>query len=319
VTSDRENMRGAIDDGVALRRRAALLGAASLVATLLLGCQSGETPSGSASAPLRADVTPPNIELRRQRPSTVGDRGPLLLIPGAYHGAWAFENNLLPFFAARGFDTYAMSLRGHGQSDGADRVLDASFDDYVQDVVGVARALRRPPIVVGHSLGGLLARRLMEVMPVRAAVLLATPTPRSMREGALRLLLRYPGPILRFALNGDPDVIYRDRELVRDLLFSGAHDPVSEAALGRLLTERESKRILKDVQSLVFQRPALPVLAMGGSADTGVPASAIVEAATHYAGEHKMIEGASHQFFMAPGWERAAQCVADWLDARAGA
>ena len=160
---------------------------------------------------------------------------------------------------------------------------------------------------------------MMELLPVRAVVLLAAPTPRSMRDGALRLLLRYPAAILRFAWSGDPDVIYRDRELVRDLLFSGASDPTSERALNRVLVERESRRILQDVRSLTFQRVPVPVLAVGGGTDRGVPESAIREAADHYGGDHKIIAGASHEFFLMPGWEEVARSISEWIDGQLGA
>lgn len=44
---------------------------------------------------------------------------PIVLIHGAWHAAWCWEGNFLDYFPSRGWETHAISLRGHGQSDGA--------------------------------------------------------------------------------------------------------------------------------------------------------------------------------------------------------
>lgn len=254
------------------------------------------------------------LELIRASSMRETKRGSILLIPGAYHGAWAFEHNLLPFFAQEGFDVYAMSLRGHGFSDGKAQVMEASFDDYVRDVETILKHIGGKPIVIGHSLGGLLVRRVIERQAVQAAVLLATPTPRSMREGALKLMLNFPLAVLKFVLSGDPDVIYRDEAVVRKLLFNGANDSVTNHALSMLLKESESKRIINDVQKLQFQRVDVPLFAIAGEADMGVPEDAIREAASDYQGRMKLVSQGAHEFFLMPSWEDSARCIAQWLD-----
>ncbi len=68
-------------------------------------------------------------------------------------GAWIWEH-FLGFFAARGYPAYAVSLRGHGGSEGDLAV--ASFEDYVDDVETAAKAIGSEPVLVGHSMGGLV-------------------------------------------------------------------------------------------------------------------------------------------------------------------
>jgi pimeloyl-ACP methyl ester carboxylesterase len=253
------------------------------------------------------------LEILQASPSTVTGKPRILLIPGAYHGAWAFENNLLPFFANAGYEVFSMSLRGHGASSGGHQVLEAGFDDYVADVETVIQHLGGALIIIGHSLGGLLARRVLERQNIRAAVLLAAPTPQSMQQGAFKLLFNFPWAITKFILSGDPDTIYRDQEVVRKLLFNGARDEASENALHRILLEKESRKIVKEVQSLKFKPIKLPVLAMVGTADLGVPVEAAHEAAGYYSGTVKLIQDAAHEFFLMPGWETSARCITDWL------
>ncbi|MGC3986518.1 MAG: alpha/beta hydrolase [Pseudorhodoferax sp.] len=72
------------------------------------------------------------------------------------------------------WDIHAVDLRGHGRSP---RFTPENVADgrtlWVEDVRAVAASLDRPPVVVGHSLGGFVALRLAERAPelVRALVL----------------------------------------------------------------------------------------------------------------------------------------------------
>ena len=300
------------------RRQALHAGAATVLSTWAMHCAADNTGSAQAAPPamnaLSKAIGPMGLELRRGQPLLQGpSSAPVLLIPGAYHGAWAFENNLMPYLASRGFDVYAMSLRGHGSSGGAEGVEDAGFDDYVADVLTVMAELPGSPVLIGHSLGGLLARRVAERADVLAVVLMASPTPRSMREAALRLLARFPLPMIKFALTGSPDHVYRNADVLRGLLFGGARHPEVDAAIQRMLSERESRRIVADVQALTFAPSRVPLLAIGGDADIGVPVSALQEAADLHGGTIKALPGAAHEFFLMHGWQRAAACIDEWL------
>ena len=44
-------------------------------------------------------------------------RSPIFFVHEAWHAAWCWEN-FLPYFANRGYAAYAVSLRGHGTSEG---------------------------------------------------------------------------------------------------------------------------------------------------------------------------------------------------------
>ncbi|RLC08454.1 MAG: alpha/beta hydrolase, partial [Deltaproteobacteria bacterium] len=40
---------------------------------------------------------------------------PILFIHGAFAGAWCWEEYFLPYFADHGYESHALSLRGHGK------------------------------------------------------------------------------------------------------------------------------------------------------------------------------------------------------------
>ena len=85
--------------------------------------------------------------------------------PGAGH------RYFLPWFAARGYPAYALSLRGHGQSGGLSSLFVAGLDDFVADVEHVAGQLDAPPMLIGHSMGAAVIERMLATRPVRAAAI----------------------------------------------------------------------------------------------------------------------------------------------------
>jgi alpha-beta hydrolase superfamily lysophospholipase len=70
--------------------------------------------------------------------------------------------------------TYALSLRGHGRSPGA--VRGATLNEYVDDVASAAEETGGRPVLIGHSMGGLVVDLALTRVPARAAVLVA-PAP----------------------------------------------------------------------------------------------------------------------------------------------
>ena len=54
------------------------------------------------------------LEVRKRLPATRSRKPPLLFVHGGYCDAWFWEPYFLPWFAARGYAAYALSLRGHG-------------------------------------------------------------------------------------------------------------------------------------------------------------------------------------------------------------
>lgn len=70
---------------------------------------------------------------------------------GQTRHAWGTAGEV---FARRGYHTWCVDLRGHGDSDWAP-TGDYTADAFAGDVRAVAGALARPPVLVGASLGGI--------------------------------------------------------------------------------------------------------------------------------------------------------------------
>lgn len=125
---------------------------------------------------------------------------PVILI----HGMWCTGENWKRVAAqmnARGYRCVAPSLPAHDASpDQPLHVGALSLRDYVDSLEQTARALddQRPPIIIGHSMGGLLAQQLAMRVPPLAMVLL-TPAPAA---GTLALSSKNIGAVLPWMLGG---------------------------------------------------------------------------------------------------------------------
>ena len=78
--------------------------------------------------------------------------------------------------------------------EGADKIASLSVRDYADDVSALVDSLDSPPLLVGHSLGGLVAQ-LAAARTRHAGVVAATPAP------AAGIFATYPGTIRLFGLH----------------------------------------------------------------------------------------------------------------------
>ncbi len=102
-------------------------------------------------------------------------------------------------FARAGYAVQRPALRFHDVSKPPAALGSTSLTDYAADLEEILEGLDAPPILVGHSLGGLLAQMLAARRPVKACVLLAPSAPWGVPPstlfeiGAAQAMLLQPG------------------------------------------------------------------------------------------------------------------------------
>jgi len=134
-----------------------------------------------------------SIHVLRQPAATPSRWPPLLFLHGGYVDARCWLPHFLPYFASHGYDCHAADLPGHGRSEGRACLDRLGLDDYLADLTPVVEGLGSRPVVIGHSMGALLAERLLERSLAEAAVLLSPVPPNGTLESSLSLFLRHPG------------------------------------------------------------------------------------------------------------------------------
>ncbi|MGB9302636.1 MAG: alpha/beta hydrolase [Mycobacterium sp.] len=97
------------------------------------------------------------------------------------HGTWGrggFWDPARAAFEERGYTVHTPTLRHHDLplQDGATKIAPLSMRDYTDDLVGFVDSLDSPPLLVGLSLGGLLAQ-LVAARTRHAGVVAACPSP----------------------------------------------------------------------------------------------------------------------------------------------
>jgi pimeloyl-ACP methyl ester carboxylesterase len=258
------------------------------------------------------------LEILTRTAGAASERPPLLFVHGSSHAAWCWEEHFLDFFARRGFDAHALSLRGHGRSEGRKLLRWTSVSDYVNDVRSVAVSLPRDPVLIGHSLGGLVVQRYLERFSAAGAVLLASSPVGGMFRPGLRLVLKHPFLCAHVYLSLDPGVLFATPTRARRFLFSPR---LSEERVRRYAARLgpESFRAMFD---MTYSRPNVhqirqrgcPMLVVGAADDVLVPPAEVQDTARAYDAPSRMFSSMGHDLMLDDDWEQVAEHVGRWLE-----
>jgi non-heme chloroperoxidase len=254
------------------------------------------------------------LEVLCHAPKGPARANPLLFIHGAYVSAWCWQEHFLPWFAARGWSAYAVSLSGHGASRRRDHLDSYSLDDYVRDVAEVAARLPAPPILIGHSMGGMVAQKYLEHHDAPATVLMSSVPPQGLMGSAMGLMFNKPA--LLADLNGIMSGSEVDIDSLRQALF---HQPVNPATLRRYyrLSQPESHRALWDMTLFSLPQPTRmhrpPMLILGARHDHLIPPDQVHMTAMTYGHPAEIFDDLGHGMMLEQGWETVAERISTWL------
>src|SRR3954469_1985709 len=147
------------------------------------------SPDATLPSPPSRPVRKDEIELHERGlyieswlPERRSRRKPLLFVHGELGGSWEWER-FLGYFAGRGWEGHALNLRNHYWSQTADPT-ELSFESYTDDVAAAIERLGPNTVAIGHGMGGLLAMKAAERMPISALVLLSPEPPADARAAA---------------------------------------------------------------------------------------------------------------------------------------
>jgi pimeloyl-ACP methyl ester carboxylesterase len=221
--------------------------------------------------------------LRLKVHSTLVDsegRSPIILIHGAANSArvWRFWQEEL---AARGWSSYALDLRGHGEGEAID-LSETRMADYADDVIALARELRRAPVLVGWSMGGLVAMMAAQACDARACVGLAPSTPAQRYDASVQIRSGVFGPEEYGIVHRDPDRQPMMPDLDRDERLIALNSLVMESRVAR--DERKG--------GITIDKLECPLLVATGTAASQWPRERYED--LHLAREHIEAAGASH-------------------------
>lgn len=257
------------------------------------------------------------MKLEFYRPAAAPtDRPPLLFVHGAWHAAWCWQTHFIPYFSQAGFATYALSLRGHGVSEGRERLRWTRISDYVADVATVIeQELPAPPVLIGHSMGGLVVQKYLENHAAPAAILLAAVPPAGILATTLRLARRHFKEFLLANITLNLYPLVGTPALAREAFFSDSMPlEIVEQYYGKL--QPESYRAFLDMLVFSLPRPeriTTPLLILGGEDDTIFRPAEIQRAAQAYHTDARIFPGMAHDMMLEERWQAVADTMLAWL------
>jgi pimeloyl-ACP methyl ester carboxylesterase len=239
---------------------------------------------------------------------------PLLFVHGAWHGAWCWEERLLPFFADAGYEAYALDLRGHGDDPQPVR-RGMRIADYAADLDAAVRSLDRAPVLVGHSMGGFVVQRYLEGRRLPGAVLLATVPVSGAWGASMRIARRHPVAFLAANATLRLGPIVKTPRLVRSLLLEESTGDDEVARIWRRLGDEAYRAFL----DMLVRRPRptrvlTPILVVAAGRDRLFSVAEQRATARAYGTEAVVVEGAAHDLMLDPMWEEAARAMLTWLE-----
>ena len=246
-------------------------------------------------------------------------RAPILMIHGAFCGGWVFDSFAGPFRAA-GHPVVALDLPGHGPQASADAVVGLSMADYAGAVVAAAAAFPAPPVLVGHSMGGLVAALAATRAPVAGLILLAPSAPwgltgATMEEAISAVSLYALGPYWAQAIQ--PDYASFRRFAVDRLPSAERHalHARMRPESGRALFETLNWWLDPFMTTLVDAgNIAAPALAIAGGPDAIHPPATVRESARRLGATFEEMPQMSHWLPGEPGWEDVAARSLTWIE-----
>ena len=238
----------------------------------------------------------------------------VVMAHGAFCGGWAFERFRAPF-EALGWRVEAPDLRGEA-------VAGRSVRDYAAELARLCAGLPERPVLVGHSMGGLLCLMAARRIQPRALVLLAPSPPwgiagSSLEEAAMAVGVTMLDPFWMGAV--EPEL-----GLVRRFSLNRMPPAEREAVVARM--GPESGRALREVLTWwldpfmttnVGPGPlGAPALVIAGERDQVHPPATARQTAERIGAAFEVVPEMSHWLVGELGWDHVAERALAWLAAQ---
>jgi pimeloyl-ACP methyl ester carboxylesterase len=243
---------------------------------------------------------------------------PVVMIHGAFNGPWVWEGFARKFRAA-GYKVHVPALRHHDEKKPPAGLGQVNLSDYASDLSEYLDGLGAEPILVGHSMGGLLAQMLAARHDVRAAILLAPSAPWGVPPSTLFEIASAQTMLLNVGfwntvLKPDEYIGTRhtlDRLPERDDVMA-RFVPESGRAIFQIMHWGLDMSRAAEVDT---RKLACPLLVLVGDEDRINPPGTVERVAALYREQatYEKVPGMSHWLVGEPGWENVANRALNWL------
>jgi pimeloyl-ACP methyl ester carboxylesterase len=266
-----------------------------------------------------------------ERTAAENDRIPMILISGAWLSARSWEN-YVDYFTKRGFDVSTPDWpRREGDveemRETAEQAAGLGVKEIIDHYEALIRGLDQPPVLMGHSYGGLFVEVLLDRGLGRAGVALSPAPPKGILVLPLSTL-KAASPALAHPSTRHGVVTLTPEEFT--YAFVNTFSPEDAAAAYERYAVPETGQIFYEAGFANFHLhpptevhfkndERAPLLIVGADEDKTVPASLAKAQYKRYERspaktDYLEFEGRPHLHMVAPGWEEVAAAIDSWLD-----
>jgi len=250
----------------------------------------------------------------------------IIFIHGFSGGAWCFEK-LIAFFENQGYETIAPDLPFHGQlkaQEPSPELGTTSIADYVDYIEKIIDKLDQKPIVIGHSMGGLIAQILASKNKTAKTILLAPAGPYGIitfdlaQVAAVKSILLQSGFWKKSIKQNFKEVAYsmfnqlpiaQQKETFKKLSYESGR---AFFEMGFWFFDKNKTTMVKEISS--------PLLIVAGNKDRLTSPAAIKKIANKYRGNvvYKEFANRAHWLIEEEGWQEIAEYIVGWLEGATG-
>ena len=228
------------------------------------------------------------------------------------------------YFEAQGYTVHTPSNRGHAgdpvqlKANIPSELRNVGFDDTVNNLVKFIDTLPEKPIVIGHSFGGLMVQKLIDMDKAVAGVSIDGAPPKNVMAPFSTVKIVWP--VVNFFKGNSPYLGTKDWY---HRAFFNNYSREESDALYETVAAPESRKLARDPlfkssAKLDLKKPHQPLLFIAGSNDKIFPAKFSRKIADSYQDKSSIVdfkefEGRSHFICGEKGWEEVAEYISDWL------
>ncbi|MDR6784380.1 pimeloyl-ACP methyl ester carboxylesterase [Pedobacter africanus] len=247
----------------------------------------------------------------------------IVLIHGLFvnNTSWAAWKT---FFEQKGYTVYTPANPGHEGNPEELRnhihpqLIQTGFEDVVNNIIKLIDTLPEKPIVIGHSLAGLVVQKLIELDKAIAGISIDGAPPKNVLAPWSTIKIVYP--VVDFFKGNSP--FMGSRYWYQKAFFNNMTAAENTKAFDDIAIPESRKiardTLLKPFAKVDFNKPHQPLLFIAGEQDTIFSPKLTKKIAGRYTDtgstvDYKEFKGRSHFIAGQKGWEEVAEYIHNWI------
>jgi len=198
-------------------------------------------------------------------------------------------------------------------------LVNAGFIDVVSNIARLIDSLHEKPLIIGHSMAGMAAMKLLELGKASAAVSVDGAPPKNVFPPFTTLKAVLPA----FGFFSFKKYFMGSEDWYNRCFFNTLPESDRRKAFESFAVPESFKvsreLVLNSFSNIDFEKPHEPILFIGGGSDHIFPPSLTETLARKYKDKNslvslKVFEGKSHFICGEPGWEKVADHILTWYE-----